>query len=79
MEIFEKLLKVIYDGLEITFTPNNVAAGDHFLIFSATKEIKVTFHTKNVPYWLEFDGDEPMLLENCPESFFRSIIKNAKK
>ena len=71
-DLFSQVLDVIHDGMKITFTPNNVAWGDHFLIFSAYKK------TNSVPYWIDFDGDEPMLLENCPESFFESILLNAK-
>jgi hypothetical protein len=77
-DLFSEVLDKIQDGMTITFTPKNVAWGDDFLIFSATKKIKVTFHTACVPFWIEFDGDEPMLLENCPESFFESILKNIK-
>lgn len=76
--LFCKVLDVIHDGMQITFTPDNVAVGDNFLIFSAYKSCTCTFHTSHCPYWVEFDGDEPMLLENCPDSFFRSIIKNAR-
>lgn len=77
-DLFSQVLEKIKDGMSITFTPKNVAYGDTFLIFSAYKKIKVTFHTNCVPYWIDFDGDEPMLLENCPESFFESILKNIK-
>lgn len=77
-DLFSQVLDVIHDGMKITFTPNNVAWGDRFLIFSAYKKITITFHTNSVPYWIDFDGDEPMLLENCPESFFESILLNAK-
>ena len=76
--LFSQVLDAIHDGMKITFTPNNVAWGDHFLIFSAYKKITVTFHTNSVPYWIDFDGDEPMLLENCPDTFFESILLNAK-
>lgn len=79
MDLFSEVLNKIYDGMSITFTPKNVAYGDRFLIFSAYKKIKVTFHTKGVPYWIDFDGDEPMRLEDCPESFFESILKNLPK
>jgi len=77
-DLFSEVLRKIKDGMEITFTPKNVAYGDNFLIFSAYKKITCKFHTNRVPYWVEFDGDEPMLLENCPESFFESILKNVK-
>ncbi len=78
MSLFPQVLDKIHNGLQITFTPNNVAYGDRFLIFSAHKKTTVTFHTNRVPYWIDFDGDEPMLLEDCPESFYESILKNIK-
>ena len=76
--LFEQVLEKIHDGLQITFNRSNVAEGDDFLIFSASKSCTVTFHTKHVPYWLDFDNDEPMRLEDVPESFLRSILKNIK-
>jgi hypothetical protein len=78
MSIFRQVLDVIYDGMRITFTPDNVADGYDFLIFSAYDSITATFHAKQAPYWAEFDEDEPILLEDCPDSFLESIIKNAK-
>jgi hypothetical protein len=77
-DLFRRVLDVIRNGMQITFTPDNVAAGDDFLIFSAYDKITITFHTNRVPYWIDFDGDEPMLLENCPDSFFESILLNVK-
>ena len=77
MDLFSEVLMKIKDGMEITFTPDNVADGDDFFIFSAYKRIKVTF--KNYGIWFVlFDCDEPMRLEDCPDSFFRSILKNIK-
>ena len=76
-DLFTQVLNKIKDGMSITFTPNNVGWGDDFLIFSATKKIKVTFKDFGLWYVL-FDGDEPMLLEDCPESFYESILKNIK-
>ncbi len=78
MDLFEKALDLIKDGMSIVFTPKNVAWGDDFLIFSAYKKIKVTFRWHSL-LWVEFDGDDPMLLENCPDSFFESIIKNIEE
>ena len=78
-DLFGKVLKKIKDGMEITFTPDNVAQGDDFLIFSASKTCKVTFKiSRSGIIWCWFDDDEPMLLEDCPDSFFRSILKNIK-
>lgn len=76
--LFDKLLEVIYDGMQITFTRKNVAFADDFLIFNKHHpRCKVTIHTNCVPFWVEFDGDEPMRLEDCPPTFWQSIIKNA--
>ena len=75
--LFRKVLDAIHDGMQITFTEQNVAEGDNFLIFNNDEErTTITLHTKSVPYWVEFSNDEPILLENCPDSFFRSILKN---
>ena len=76
-ELFKKVM-ALKDGWSFTFTPDNVAPGDHFLIFSAYKSIKVTFHKNRVPFWFDFDGDEHMLLENVPTSFLDSIVRNIK-
>lgn len=75
-DLFSKVLMKIKDGMTITFTKNNIAEGDDFLIFSASKSITVTFKQPNDLWWVLFDGDEPMLLENVPDSFLRSILKN---
>lgn len=82
-DLFDEVLDIIYGyegegDLKITFTPDNVAEGDRFLIFSAYKSITCTFIT-SCPILVLFDCDEPMLLEDCPDSFLRSIIKNAPK
>ena len=76
-DIFDQVLAKLKDGMEIVFTPNNVACGDDFLIFSATNKITVSF--KNFGLWyVLFDGDEMMLLEECPDSFLESILLNIK-
>jgi len=75
-DLFLEVINKIEDGMTITFTKDNVADGDEFLMFDYYKEQKVTFHTDNVPYWIDFDEDEPMLLEEVPESFLESILKN---
>lgn len=79
MSLFDEVLDAIHDGMQITFTPDNVAYGDDFLIFNKYRPSQtITFHTNRVPYWIDFDGDEPMRLEDCPDSFFESILLNAK-
>ena len=77
-DLFSEVLNKIKDGMEITFTPKNVAWGDDFLIFSAYKKIKITFRQFGDLWYVLFNGDEPMLLEDCPESFYESILKNIK-
>ena len=75
--LFGEVLSKIKDGITFTFTANNIAEGDDFLIFNDAKEkTTVIIHTKSVPYWVEFSNDAPILLENCPDSFLRSILKN---
>lgn len=78
-ELFGKLLENLKVGMEFIFTPKNVFPGDDFLIFSAYDEIKMTYKRTNWGIaWLEFDCDEPMLLENTPDSFRRTILLNIK-
>ena len=75
--LFGEVLSKIKDGITFTFTADNIAEGDDFLIFNDNKEKTIiTIHTKSVPYWVEFSNDEPILLEDCPDSFLRSILKN---
>lgn len=76
-DLFDKVLSVLKDGMKITFTPNNIWAGDDFLLFGYgyTKQT-LTFKTFGDLWYVIFEGDEPMLLEDCPDSFYRSILKN---
>ena len=76
-KLFSLVLGKIKEGTTITFNQDNVAEGDDFLIFNNDDDqTTITFHTRSVPYWVEFSNDEPMLLENVPDSFLRSILKN---
>ncbi len=76
-KLFGELLKKVEDGMKITFTKDNIAKGDRFLIFNNDEDqTTITIHTNRVPYWVEFSNDEPMRLEDCPESFFQSILRN---
>ena len=77
--LFSEVLHKLDDGMEITFTPDNVAEDDDFLIFSAYKQIKCTFKRSGSGLlWVWFDNDDPMLLEDCPDSFYESIHLNLK-
>ena len=82
-DLFDEVLDIIYGyngegDLSITFTPDNVAEDDNFLIFSAYDSITCTF-IAHCPILVLFDCDESILLEDCPDSFYESIIKVAKE
>ena len=61
-ELFDKVIEKIKDKMSIVLTPKNVYPTDRFLIFSAYKKQKITFNN----WWVEFDNDEPIGLEECP-------------
>lgn len=78
-EIFERLLNKVSEnmGKSITLTKKNVAYGDNFLIFSAYDSITITFKKRyDGVIVVLFNGEEPMLLEDCPTSFYRTLLKN---
>lgn len=77
LELFCEVMKRVPkgEGIKVKLTPKNVARGDRFLIFSAYKSCVCHLYWKGL-LWVDFDNDEPMLLENCPESFYRSILLN---
>ena len=80
MNEFSKLLSVIKNGMKITLSQMDCVWGDNFLIFSDYRPYQtITLHTNRVPYWIEFDEDEPMLLEDCPEAFFTTLRKNIER
>lgn len=75
--LFGVVLSKIKDGMTIVFTKDNIDKDDNFLIFSAYKEIKVWFRRYSSGIVkVFFSCDEPMLLEDCPQSFYKSILKN---
>lgn len=78
-QLFSLLLKKLSEGMTIIFNQYNVCEGDRFLILYNDREIVCTFRMRSDGVWkVWFDGSEPMLLEDCPESFFRSILLNIK-
>ena len=80
MDTISKLFSLIKDGMKITLTKADCVPGDRFLIFSSyRREQTITIHTNRVPFWIDFDGDEPMRLEDCPEMFFKTLIANIEK
>ena len=78
-DLFDKVIKAIYSGelTEITFTKDNIAEGDEFLNLDTYPDIKCEFIPR-CPIVVTFDCDEPMLLEDCPDSFLESIALNIK-
>ncbi len=71
------VLNKLTEGMSITFTKDNVAEGDDFLILGCGyDQCTVTFKRPSDLWWVCFDNDEPMLLEDCPDSFYCSILKN---
>ena len=79
-DVFNRVISGLRDGEEMVLTPQNVYANDRFLIFSGNRnKQKVSFHRRADGVWrVSFDGDDPMLLENTPASFWRTILKNMK-
>lgn len=76
-QLFARVLNKICEGMTITFTENTIAEGDSFLILGCGYDkCEVSFHCHGGLWWVYFDNDEPMLLEDVPDSFLRSILKN---
>lgn len=81
MDIFSELLKKLNGRNEVSiiFNKNNIYEDDNFLIqvYYRNKEEKIILKRSNsgIIYVL-FENDEPILLENCPKSFWKSILKN---
>ncbi len=76
-DLFCQVLEKVREGLTITFTKENIAPGDNFLILGhGYDSCTITFKRPGDLWWVLFDNDEPMLLEDCPDSFLRSILKN---
>ena len=76
-QLFARVLNKICEGMTITFTNKNIAEGDSFLILGCGYDkCEVAFHRHGGLWWVYFDNDEPMLLEDVPDSFLRSILKN---
>ena len=80
MDIFSLLLSKLKDGMTFKLTKKDCAFADDFLIFNKyCRKQTITLHTRSVPYWIEFDGDEPMLLEDCPCTFWQTLLLNIEK
>jgi hypothetical protein len=65
------------ENKSITITKTDVVEGDNFLIFSAYDSITITFKRRYDGIWVVcFNNDESILLEDCPMSFYLTLLKN---
>ena len=82
-DVFDELLNLMRDmnDKSITLTKKDVCDGDNFLIFGFGYDSHtITFKkTRSGIWYLFFDNDEPMLLEECPTLFYETLVKNLKK
>lgn len=75
-DIYWEVLIRLHEGLEITFTEENIYPYDTFLILGRHHS-SCTCRFEQWGCWMVlFDGDEPMRLEECPTTFFKSILLN---
>jgi hypothetical protein len=80
-DYFNAVLMKLYDGCmdkSIVLTEDNVHPTDHFLLLGefAHESITITFKNHRGIIYVYFDCDEPMRLEDCPTSFYRTLLKN---
>ena len=80
-DYFDAVLTKLYDGYmdkSIVLTEENVHPTDHFLLLGelAHESITITFKNHGGIIYVYFDCDEPMRLEECPTSFYRTLLKN---
>jgi hypothetical protein len=80
-DYFNAVLTKLNDGWidkSIVITEKNVHPTDKFLILGAYghKSITITFENLMGLIWVAFDGEDAMLLENCPTSFYKTLLKN---
>lgn len=79
-DLFDAVLDNIEEGMQIKLTEKDIAPFDDFLMLGCGFEsITITFRRPNDLWWIDFEEDEPMLLEDCPTSFYRTILENIKK
>lgn len=79
MDTFDRLLDLLSGKTEVVikFTRDNIDEDDRFLIqvYYYDKTEVITLKRRGI-WMVEFECDEPIRLEECPESFWKSIIKN---
>lgn len=80
-DYFGAVLTKLYDGYmnkSIVLTEDNVHPTDHFLLLGefAHESITISFKNHRGIIYVYFDCDEPMRLEDCPTSFYRTLLKN---
>ena len=80
-DYFGAVLAKLFNGYmdkSIVLTEENVHPTDHFLLLGkhAHESITITFKNHGGIIYVYFDCDEPMRLEECPTSFYRTLLKN---
>lgn len=75
-DLFMAVLENVKEDTTLTITRENKYANDRFLILADYRPSMTITLKRHDLMWVYFDGDEPMLLEDCPKSFLRTIIKN---
>ena len=67
-DLFSRVLSKIKDGMSITFTLDNVAEGDDFLILYPDRPCEVTFKIRHTPEYhpatLEWTGDGEFIVHS---------------
>ena len=80
-DYFGAVLVKLFNGYmdkSIVLTEENVHPTDHFLLLGKRthESITITFKNHGGIIYVYFDCDEPMRLEECPTSFYRTLLKN---
>lgn len=82
MDKFHEILQLLKNpSVSVTFKvgKDDVARGDKFLLFNGNEKKEITVGWRGGLVWVFFPFDHPRLLENCPESFYDTILLNAPR
>jgi len=74
-EIFQRMIEIMYGGEveKVTLTKDNAPDCEGFLNFRTYPEIVISFENGMV----NFDCDEPLRLEDCPNCLLEAVVENA--
>ena len=75
-KVFDKLRGM--ENKSITLTKEKLHPTDNFIILGyGYDECTITFKRRYDGIWVvHFSNDDPILLEDCPMSFFHTLLKN---